>query len=569
MIKKIFNGLIAGGALLGMVASAQATTYELNIYGASAQHKFWLNLAPEWLTSATGANCSAAVQAAYNKKHGVAKGTGCVDGDDTVIFRYSSRSSMTGVNAVYSGASKEMADEDTCNWTAGTCTDLKDVTINLGASDVSWNEFNQSTEGYPDGNLSNDVFAGDPTTSYPSETRPSNAPDAEFQPIIVPFGFVANNTVCKFRCVKPHVWSDTDGNQIAGPVTSQEYAELTTGHKAYSHDMWQCDPRLTETEVIPAHCSDPAYTTEPDCTAADEIWTPETTNTYNPQCKGYFKCIDNVCRDGNEGTPDQRTCTTAADCPDADDTETRCEAMPIDNINHTMIGQIFSGSVTMWKDFGPYYDCKIDADGDGSVDDDQYIFAAMRHAGSGTHATMFDLMKPYNLATNDAYLGNLMVGDSAYPQGYNRIHYESSSDLTAAVIDFAGGIGYVDADKLLGFKDITDGMADGPTGYYDEADGIVGAHLVKYNGVEPTRQKIVNCEYEFWSPQHCYYMNAAFSGQLETLRASLEAFSKSAANLTEANLGNAANFWAAQSEAKCKKETVDNVTKKKIVRGSM
>jgi hypothetical protein len=586
MLKKMIKGLVLGGALLGMVATAQADTYEINIYGASAQHKFWLNLAPAWLTDANGGNCATAQQAAYNKKHGIARGLNCNipngTGDDTIIFRYSSRASYKGVVAINNDENLQMAADETCNWGTGVCTGLEAADVNLGASDVAWDDFTQSTIGFEDGNLANDVYADTPDYEAPDPAGvdpvyPTSGPDGVFNPIVVPFGFIANDTVCKFRCVKPHTWTDTAGNQVDGPITQAGYAASTLDHKAYSHDMWQCDPTQSEADGR------------------------------NIQCVGNYKCIDTTTGDGTDtrcqgGLRDGRSCTNSSDCPDVDIREkicsvdpldnlteadclaasgtwgpgdnanyllnTRCEAMPLDNVNDVMVGQIFSGQVEYWKDFGPYFDCKIDADGDSEIDDDLGIFAAMRHGGSGTHATMDDLMQPYTLAQNDSYLGNLKVGDASYPQGYSRIHYTSSSDLTSAVIDFAGGIGYVDADKLLGFKKIHDGQADGPTAAYDEADGIVGAHIVKYNGVEPTRQKIVNCEYGFWAAQHVYYDTSKFPAgtAIRTLRENLESFSSNEANLTEANLGDPAKFWAAQSEMLCKKSKQTGVTKQIVVR---
>ena len=544
MFKKAVKGLLAGAAMLGMVASVQAATYEINIYGASAQHKFWLKLAPSFLTDAAGGNCGSAQQAAYNSKHGIARGLNCDitggTGDDTILFRYSSRASYKGVQAINDDLSLEMVDDGTCDWTAGTCTALEDVDVNLGASDVAWDDFTQTTVGFEDGNLENDVYADTADYNAPDPNGvdpvyPTAEPPAVFEPIVVPFGFIVNDTVCKFRCVKPTTWNDADG-----PVTALAYAQTATySHKAYSKDMWECDPNESDA------------------------------SGHNPQCIGYYKCIDHD-KDGTTtcqgGTNSGNTCDDSEDCPDVALSDTRCEAMPLDNVNDVMVGQIFSGQVTLWKDFGPYFDCPIDADGDGEYDDDQAIIVGMRHGGSGTHATMDDLVQPYTLATTDAYLGNLMVGDSAYPQGYNRVHFTSSSDLTEFVADFAGAIGYVDADKLLGYDDLVDGIADGPTEYYDEADGIIGAHLVKYNGVEPTRQKILNGEYGFWAAQHVYYDESEFATTpMATLLSNLEDYSSDAANLTTATLGATANFWAAQSEMTVKKSKKTNVTKQIVV----
>lgn len=608
MLKKFIKGLVVGGALLGMVSTAQAATYDINIYGASAQHKFWLNLAPSWLTDAAGGNCASAEQASYNKKHGIARGNNCNipggSGDDEILFRYSSRASYAGIVAINDGAAKDMVDAGTCNFGTGACTGLAPVQVNLAASDVAWDDFTQATIGFEDGNLANDVYSDTPDYEAPDPggvdpVYPTSAPDGVFNPIVVPFGFVVNDSVCKFRCVKPHVWSDADGNQIDGPLGPDAYNAIDTfAHKAYPHDMWQCDPNKS----VGVSCSDPVYTTWKACVENGETWTESTTGR-NEQCVGYYKCVDTDADDPQDGAETTcqggpragLSCSTATDCPDVDNraescdvdgwvnlTEadctaasgtwaanpdyllnTRCEAMPIDNVTNIMVGQIFSGQVKDWCDFGPYYCCSAD----GRTGMDTAVFAAMRHGGSGTHATMDNLMKPYKLAEDDAYDGNLMVGDASYPQGYNRIHYTSSSDLTKAVVDFAGGIGYVDADKLLGFKKIYDGMADGPTAAYDEADGIVGAHLVKLCGAEPTRQNIVWGEYGFWAAQHVYYDSADFpAGPLGTLRGRLESYSSNEANLTVDTLGNPANFWAAQGEMKVKTDKVVGVTKKIVVR---
>ena len=283
-----------------------------------------------------------------------------------------------------------MVDKSTCNFFTGECTGLTSGTVNLAVSTVGWDEFDQSTRGYPEGNIYEDVYSGAPTTDYPIGPRPDRAPQNEFQPIIVPFGFIVNDTVCRFRCVRPHVWSDANGNGIVddGPTTAAAYSAIPTyAHKAYSHDMWECDPTQSD--------------------AAG----------HNEQCIGYFKCIDTN-DDGTEtcqgGVNNGNTCTASSECPDVNVADTRCEAMPINNINTPMAGMIFNGNVKYWRDFGPSYDCKIDADGDGAKDDDLAVFAAMRHAGSGIHSTVTDLLKPYSLAIDDNYTGNLMVGDSTY-----------------------------------------------------------------------------------------------------------------------------------------------------------
>ena len=509
-LKKMAKGLIAGAALMGMVSSAGAAEYNLNIYGASAQHKFWLNLSESFLHDATGGQCTTVVQDSYNKKHGIARGTDCLGDGSTIYIRYSSRASYDGVNTVNDGTPRDMVDETSCvNWSgpkADSCTDLKSVQPNLGASDVAWDEFTQSTSGWEDGNINfpNDSYsAPGGSVVFPESI---GATITEFNPIVVPFAFFANNSVAKFRCVRPEINGD-----VAGPLTPENWDPMGS-HKAYPHGGWECDPAMSDA------------------------------NGHNSQCVGHYKCIDNVC---NGGVNSGNDCTTANDCPDVNVSATRCEAMPLNNINHAMAGLIFSGLINSWEDFGPSFTSGK-------------IVRCMRHAGSGTHATVADLLKPYDLQQNSIPLP-LVLGPTW--------HYTSSSDLMRCVADFKGAIGYADADKLLDFKGIKDGCAEdavgNPDNHRDDPDGVAGAHIMQFNGVEPTRQKIANCEYEFWAAQHVYYDTDAFTGTLETLRQRLATFSSDAANLTTANLGNAANFWGAQTEMQCTKSKVS--TKKYII----
>jgi len=499
-LKKMAKGLIAGAALMGMVSSAGADVYNLNIYGASAQHKFWLNLSESFLLDAAGGECSDVVQDSYDKKHGIAKGTNCIGGN-TIYIRYSSRASYDGVNAVNDGTPRDMVDETSCVTWAGpkndSCTALKSVQPNLGASDVAWDAFTQSTSGYEDGNINypaGPYSAPSATVVFPSSIRASID---EFNPIVVPFAFFANNSVGKFRCVRPEI------NVTAGVTNRDNWdPENPDAHKAYPHDMWECDPTKSDAEG------------------------------HNPQCVGHYKCIDSLC---NGGVNSGQACTTANDCPDVIEADTRCEAMPLNNINHAMAGLIFSGMINNWEDFGKYYT-------------DGKIVRCMRHAGSGTHATVDDLLKPYALKNNSV----------AAPISFGPTwHYTSSSDLMKCVADFKGAIGYADADKLLDFKGIEDGCAEdaegNPNNHLDDPDGVAGAHIMMYNGVEPTRQKIANCEYEFWAAQHVYYDTAEFTGTLATLRQRLEDYSSDRNNLTVGNLGNAAYFWASQAEMQCSK----------------
>lgn len=208
MFKKMIKSAIVGAGLLGMVGAAQAATIDINIYGASAQYLFWNDAADDFLTAR---GCTGVEQAQdADKKNGITKGT-C--SGDTVYIRYSSKASYDGV---YASKGQEMpaavggqpscktgdttpagpkgpkyramADEGQTNFTSKVVSGLKCVEVNLGASDVAGDTFGQYSSG---------GVKGCGTT--PSVTRDIQSIDTTgmttYQPVIVPFGFFANQAV--------------------------------------------------------------------------------------------------------------------------------------------------------------------------------------------------------------------------------------------------------------------------------------------------------------------------------------------------------------------------------------
>ena len=549
MLKKMFQGMLVGAVALGMVSTANAGTFEINMYGASAQYKFWNKLADTLLadTGPNGGQCNTVLgNEEFDDENGVAKGTDCrdLDGDgqrDDIVIRYSSQASYWGVAKINvcgtTGANADMADPDDTRWGCtdpdGFCVDSRQtVMVNMGASDVAHDQFTGVTYGYVKGNKSYDGTENPYTSGPYAGLDPGKLGISVFedQTVVVPFGIILSDSVCKFRCVSPSPYTgghtaegSNDVNVVgttldntAGPITEAQY--LATPHKAYDHFMWECDPNLSDAEG------------------------------HNLQCIGHYKCIENVCSGGiNIGV----ACDDASQCPDVDVEETRCEAIPLDNVTHTMLGQIYSGEVSDWSDFGPYF-CPGP------------IHPMLRHEGSGTHATMRDLLKPYMMKDVSTLYDNMWDG---FAKG-TFIHYESSSDVTKAVCDFKGAIGYVDADKMLFYDNLNDGRMDGTWaspfgGDLDAPDGWSGCHLAKLNGVEPTRQKIAYGEYEFWAAQHVYWCLSDFpvnSGE-ETLKDILFAFSADSDNLATFT-----DFWVAQNAMMVKKEGPVANSKFKIVR---
>jgi hypothetical protein len=424
---------VAGASALAMVGTAQAATIEINLTGASAQYLYWNDAADDFLKAAPR-SCPAAnvVQKQdKDKKHGVTYTTAnCGDGNQYII-RYSAKASYDGICAVKgltgdpceagcdSDATKRMMFDETkadgCdNGTTNACN--KCVKVTLGASDVAGESFIQESHGQkfgPNGGGQWDkVFTGLDASGLDY-----------YNPLIVPFGFFAHNSVTKTKCLGPDPTEPT-----------------SSAHKAISSWGNQC------------------YDPDGDGKSAD--------------CIGYYKCISNACAGGvNAG----QFCDEVKDCPDVALANTNCARVPLDNITRLLATMIYSGQVTNWKDFGDWYP-------------DLPIVACMRHAGSGTHATM-DLA----VMRGNGWGWDIVKDEIAQPAGSWAMWFnEGSSDMMKCINQLQGAIGYADADQLVGTKAKT-----------GSAFPYENVHALKY-GVEPKRAKIRNGEYDFWSVQWIY-----------------------------------------------------------------
>ncbi|MBN1106552.1 MAG: hypothetical protein JXL84_24330 [Deltaproteobacteria bacterium] len=303
-MKKLFQGAVMGAAMLGLVGTASAqSVININLYGASAQHLFWNDAADNFLTSR---GCTGVAQDEFDSKQGITKGT-C--GSDTVYIRYASKASFDGIRTVKGSGGdpdgcgspfqRKMVDEATCSdWVLGgtACTALKCVEVNLGCSDVAGASFIQESHGQlkgPNGGGWVDrVFTGIDDSGLDT-----------YNPLIVPFGFFANNTVSKTRCLGPDPTEPT-----------------ASAHKAISTWGYQC------------------YDPDEDGHSAD--------------CIGYYKCVDGKCSGGVNVNQD---CTRANQCPDVALENTQCTRIPLDNISRLQATMIFNGQAWYWTDFGAWY----------------------------------------------------------------------------------------------------------------------------------------------------------------------------------------------------------------------
>ena len=136
----------------------------------------------------------------------------------------------------------------------------------------------------------------------------------------------------------------------------------------------------------------------------------------------------------------------------------------ITNIPRIMAVLIYSGQAYNWTDFGSDFVPNLP------------IVACMRHAGSGTHATL-DLA-----VMHGQWGGSLMTTQSA--GGPTAWFNDKSSDEMNCVSGQPGAIGYSDADQALG--------------------SYPNAVRVAYNGQQPTRVNIRNGRYEFFTTEEAY-----------------------------------------------------------------
>jgi hypothetical protein len=467
-MKKLFKSILVGASMFALVGTTAAADIEINMYGASAQYLFWNDAADNFLLNAAYGNCATAQQAEDSDgKVGITQGLNC-NGfgltNGSIIIRYSAKASYDGIRAL-KGVDPDnacpgqpyyrpMADESQTNFGTGVVNGTKCVDVTMGNSDVAGESFVQSSTGQLKGPNGGGVisrsFSGIDTTGLDY-----------YQPLVVPFGFFLNNSVTVTKCLSPDPTEEYNGTGIG----------VDPDHKAIS--AWG---NVCEADV----------------------------EGRSNDCIGYYKCVDSVCVGGvNEGDP----CSTARDCPDVRNEDTKCVEVPLDNISRLMAVMIYSGQAWYWSDFGAWFTSDP-------------IVACLRHAGSGTHATL-----DWAVMRGVDWGWSLVTAESASDPTvwFN----DGSSDEMNCVDGLPGAIGYADADQLEGSKNYPN------------------VHAVKYNGVEPRRWTIRNGWYDFWSAQWTYEdPNEPGYATKHPVVAALAAYAAVPGNIP----GTKARYWATQDE---------------------
>jgi ABC-type phosphate transport system substrate-binding protein len=190
--------------------------------------------------------------------------------------------------------------------------------------------------------------------------------------------------------------------------------------------------------------------------------------------------------------------------------------VPVTNLIKAQAQQLYSGQVLNWSKYNAAYD--------------QDVILCIRHAGSGTHATLdWAVMRPA-----------VLVQEAQHPDGPNVqsglspivLTNKGSSDNVECSGDNPGAISYADADKNSG---------DTAAFTCDTARG--DNCRIAYQGNAPTRQNIANCAYDFWAANVIYWQIDEDSQLLQDL---IE-FAEDPANMAASR----ALFWAAQGELIC------------------
>jgi ABC-type phosphate transport system substrate-binding protein len=225
------------------------------------------------------------------------------------------------------------------------------------------------------------------------------------------------------------------------------------------------------------------------------------------------------------------------------------EDVPVDNLSRLQAVLAFSGQATNWEDIG------VDADGTSA---DTKMTVCLRHAGSGTHATL-----DHAVLHGDASLVTTENIDGT--GGSIKWFNEGSSDLMKCMVydgslvwDVATSyaIGYADSDKCG--TAMTKAEADA-----DPNDGLTWSSTctgtnqsvkrIKYQGLVGDRISIKNCMYPFWAAQYLYYdadeVNVASPvNNNDKIHKALYTYMANPAKVP-------GTFWATQDEMKCTKDT--------------
>ncbi len=186
--------------------------------------------------------------------------------------------------------------------------------------------------------------------------------------------------------------------------------------------------------------------------------------------------------------------------------------VPYTNMTRLMAVHIFSGQVNDWQSFD-------------MSQASQGVTVCLRHAGSGTHATIDAAVMRAD--------GNLLIEENQLSfLGSIKWFNDGSSDMMKCINENEGAVGYADADALKN-----------PATYANTS-------VMNYQGAAPSKANVVQGVYDFWSAQWLFESptEPTYAATHPYVTA-LNTFASNPANLPSTT----AAYWATQSEMKVTK----------------
>jgi hypothetical protein len=227
------------------------------------------------------------------------------------------------------------------------------------------------------------------------------------------------------------------------------------------------------------------------------------------------------------------------------------EDVPVDNLSRLQAVLAFSGQATNWEDIG------VEANGDPAVDTKMTL--CMRHAGSGTHATL-----EHAVLHGDNSLVQIENIDGT--DGSIKWFNEGSSDLIKCMtydgslvwpVATSYAVGYADSDKCgtAMTKAEADADPNDALTWSSTCNGVAGVSQnvkrIRYEGLVGDRASIRDCAYSFWAAQYLYYDAAEVNpatpaNNNDKIHKALYDFMADPAKVPGL-------FWATQNEMQCVK----------------
>lgn len=435
-MKKIMRTAAVAASFLAMATVANATEYNINLFGASAQFFYWNDAADNFLAAPVASNglaCADVKQDSTTSKDGIARGTNCAglpSTSDVIYVRYSSRASADGPRSAfgidpdntdacstlgYTDEFRKMADETSVDWNPSTVGGLnKCVDVTLGASDCASESFVQKTTGNEKGYLQTGVVSTFDMNAYPTPGEADGL--VAHRPVVVPFAFFLNG--------------EANGSTL-----------------------------------------------------------DSATGTYM------------------NGTGS------------------------VTNLSRVQSVNLMAGKVYNWSQFGAGFPAKK-------------AVVCLRHAGSGTHATL-DMA----VMRGDMKLAMLEGWPTLFSPNKPYIYFHTGSSDLMACVNVNGSGKYPTATTThmaVGYADADASAINPITGVYPYPKAVTLA----YEGVMPTKVGITNGTYAFWSQQWIYENPADLNyGTLAPIQQKMMDFASDPANMP---VGKQA-VWAAASELKVTK----------------